>query len=78
MTDGVTEKDSKSLLLDSGLSTKVVECKCATMLTLKCDDVVSFGELSLVNLRFQEKLLKISYRYLYRKPPQVVKERILR
>ena len=45
---------------------------------LKYDDVVSFGELSLVNLCFLEKLLKISYRYLYRKPPQVVKERILR
>ena len=74
----MTEKDSKSQLLDSGLSTKAVECKCATMLRLKCDDVVSFGELSLVNLRFQEKLLKISYRCLYRKPPQVVEERILR
>ena len=78
MTDGVTEKDSKSLLLDSGLSTKAVGCKCATMITLKCDDVVSFGELSLVTPCFQEKLLKILYRYLYRKPPQVVEERILR
>ena len=78
MTDGVTEKDSKSLLLDSGLSMWAVEYKCATTITLKCDDVVSFGELSLVNLCFLEKLLKISYRYLYRKPPQVVEERILR
>ena len=78
MTDGVTEKDSKSLLLDSGLSTKAVRCKCAIMITLKCYDVVSFGELSLVTPCFQEKLLKILYRYLYRKTPQVVKERILR
>ena len=46
--------------------------------TLKCDDVVSFGKLSLMNLCFLEKLLKISYRCLYRKPPQVVEERILR
>ena len=45
---------------------------------LKYDDVVSFGRLSLVILCFQEKLLKICYRYLYRKPPQVVEERILR
>ena len=78
MTDGVTEKDSKSLLLDLGLSTKSVECKCATMIRMKCDGDVSFGELSLVRLCFQEKLLKILYRYLYRKPPQVVEERILR
>ena len=78
MTDGVTEKDSKSLLLDSGPSTKAVECKCATTIRLKCDGDVSFGELTLVNLCFQEKLLKICYRYLYRKPPQVVEERILR
>ena len=74
----MTEKDSKSLLLDTGLSTKSVECKCATILKVKYDDVVSFGRLSLVILCFQEKLLKICYRYLYRKPPQVVEERILR
>ena len=39
MTDGVTEKDSESLLLDLGLSTK--DCalgKSATLLSLKCDD----------------------------------------
>ena len=78
MTDGVTEKDSKSLLLDSGLSTKAVGCKCATMITLKCDDVVSFGELSLVTPCFQEKLLKIFYISLYLEPSQVVKKRILR
>ena len=64
--------------MDSGLSTKNVECKCATILRLKCDGDVSFGELTLVRLCFQEKLLKICYRYLYRKPPQVVEERILR
>ena len=78
MTDGVTEKDSKSLLLDSGLSTKAVGCKCATMITLKCDDVVSFGELSLVTPCFQEKLLKTCHTHLYRKPTQEVEERILR
>ena len=74
----MTEKDSKSPLLDLGLSTKAVECKCATMIRLKCDGDVSFGEQTLVRLCFQEKLLKICYRYLYRKPPQVVEERILR
>ena len=45
---------------------------------LKYDDVVSFGKLSLVTPCFQEKPLKICYRNLYRKPPQVVEERILR
>ena len=74
----MTEKDNKSPLLDLGLSTKAVECKCATILRLKCYGDVSFGELTLANLCFQEKLLKICYRYLYRKPPQVVEERILR
>ena len=74
----MTKKAIESQLLDSGLSTKAVECKCATILRLKCDGDVSFGELTLVRLCFQEKLLKICYRYLYRKPPQVVEERILR
>ena len=78
MTDGMTEKARRIQLLDSGLSTKAVECKCATTIRLKCYGDVSFGELTLVRLCFQEKLLKICYRYLYRKPPQVVEERILR
>ena len=45
---------------------------------LKRDGDVVYGPLSLLKLCFQEKLLKILYRNLYRKPPQVVKERILR
>ena len=64
--------------MDSGLSTKNVECKCATMISLKCDGDVSFGEPSLVNLCFQEKLLNLSYWNLYLEPTQVVKKRILR
>ena len=45
---------------------------------LKLDGVVTYGSLSLLKLCFQEKLLKICYKYLYPEPTQVVKERILR
>ena len=45
---------------------------------LKRDGVVVYGLLSLLTLYFQEKLLKICYKYLYLEPTQVVKERILR
>ena len=45
---------------------------------LKCDGVVVYGPLSFLTLCFQEKLLKICYKYLYLEPTQVVKERILR
>ena len=45
---------------------------------LRCDGVVAYGPLSLLTLCFQEKLLKICYKYLYLEPTQVVKERILR
>ena len=45
---------------------------------LKCDGVVVYGPLSLMTPSFQEKLLKICYKYLYLEPTQVVKERILR
>ena len=45
---------------------------------LKPDDDDSYGDPSLVTPCFQEKLLKILYRYPYRKPTQVVEERILR
>ena len=45
---------------------------------LRCDDVVVYGLLSLLTLCFQEKLLKICYKYLYLEPTQVLKERILR
>ena len=47
-------------------------------LRLRHDGVVVYGPLSLLKLCFQEKLLKILYRYLYLEPTQVVKERILR
>ena len=45
---------------------------------LKRDGVVVYGLLSLLTLCFQEKLLKICYKYLYLEPTLVVKERILR
>ena len=45
---------------------------------LKRDGDEALGILSLLTLRFQEKLLKICYKYLYLEPTQVVKERILR
>ena len=45
---------------------------------LKCDGVAVLGLLSLLKLYFQEKLLKICYKYPYLEPTQVVKERILR
>ena len=47
-------------------------------LILKRYGVVVYGLLSLLTLSFQEKLLKICYKYLYLEPTQVVKERILR
>ena len=75
----MTEKVSKSLLLDSGLSTKddaLVNPR--HYISLKCDGDVSYGKLSLMMPCFLEKLLKIFYRYLYREPTQVVKESILR
>ena len=45
---------------------------------LKRDGDVVYGPLSLLKLSFQEKLLKICYKYPYLEPTQVVKERILR
>ena len=78
MTDGVTEKDSKSLLLDLGLSTKVDILANPYIVKLKCDGDEVFGPLSLVTPRFQEKLLRLLYRCPYREPPQVGKESILR
>ena len=45
---------------------------------LKRDDDVVYGLLRLLTLCFQEKLLKICYKYPYLEPTQVVKERILR
>ena len=57
MTDGVTEKDNKSLLLDLGLSTKVDILANPYVVKLKCDGDKVFGLLSLVTPCFQEKLL---------------------
>ena len=52
--------------------------KSATSIILKCDEESSYGNRRLMQLSFQEKLLKICHRHLYRKPTQVVEERILR
>ena len=57
MTDGVTEKASKSQLLDSGLSTKVNILANPYIVMLKCDGDKVLGPLSLVTPCFQEKLL---------------------
>ena len=78
MSDGATEKDSKSLLLDLGLSTKVDILANPYIVKLKCDGDEVFGPLSLVTPCFQEKLLNLSYWNLYLEPTQVVKKRILR
>jgi hypothetical protein len=78
MTDGVTKKAKKSQLLDSGLSVKIDILVNLYIVMLKRDGVEILGFLSLLKLCFQEKLLKILYRYLYSEPTQVVKERILR
>ena len=70
----MTEKDKNSLLLDLGLSTKTDAIrKSVTSIRLKCDGDEVFGLLSILILCFQEKLLKICYKYLYREPTQVVK-----
>ena len=52
--------------------------KTAILIMLKRDEEYSHGSRRLMKLSFQEKLLKICYRHLYRKPTQVVEERILR
>ena len=49
-----------------------------TSVRLKCDGEMAYGLSSFLTLYFQEKLLKICYKYLYLEPTQVVKERILR
>ena len=48
------------------------------LLRLKCDGDDVYGHLSLLTPSFQEKLLKLSYGYLYLELTQVVKEKILR
>ena len=57
MTDGVTEKANKSLLLDLGLSTKVYILANPYVVKLKCDGDEVFRLLNLVTPCFQEKLL---------------------
>ena len=57
MTDGVTEKANKSLLLDLGLSIKVYILANPYVVKLKCDGDEVFGLLNLVTPCFQEKLL---------------------
>ena len=78
MTDGMTEKARRSRLLDSGLNTKAYKLGNPFIDRLKCDDVLLKGSGSLMTPRFQEKFLKILYRYPYREPTQVGKESILR
>ena len=53
----MTEKDSKSLLSDLGLSTKVYILANPYVVKLKYDGDEVFGLLNLVNPCFQEKLL---------------------
>ena len=74
----MTEEDSESQLLDSGLSTKAFKLGNPFNVRLKCDDVLSKDSGNFVTLYLQEKLLKILYRYPYREPTQVGKESILR
>ena len=74
----MTEKANRSQLLDSGLNTKAYKLGNPFIDRLKCDDVLLKGSGSLVTPRFQEKFLKILYRYPYREPTQVGKESILR
>ena len=52
--------------------------KPATLKMLKREYEYFHGSRRLMKLSFQEKLLKICHRHLYRKPTQVVEERILR
>ena len=74
----MTEKDSKSRLLDSGLNTKAYKLGNPFIDRLKCDDVLLKSNRSFMTPCFQEKFLKLSYRYPYREPTQVGKESILR
>ena len=74
----MTEKDSRSRLLDSGLNTKAYKLGNPFIIKLKCDDVLLKSSGSSMTPCFQEKFLKILYRYPYREPTQVGKESILR
>ena len=74
----MTEKANKSRLLDSGLNTKAYKLGHPFIDRLKYDDVQLKSCGSLMTPCFQEKFLKILYRYPYREPTQVGKESILR
>ena len=74
----MTEKANKSRLLDSGLNTKAYKLGNPFIDRLKYDDVQLKSCGSLMTPCFQEKFLKILYRYPYREPTQVGKESILR
>ena len=74
----MTEKDRKGQLLDSGLNTKAYKLGNPFIDRLKYDDVQLKSCGSLMTPCFQEKFLKILYRYPYREPTQVGKESILR
>ena len=74
----MTEKANKSQLLDSGLNTKAYKLGNPFIDRLKYDDVQLKSCGSLMTPCFQEKFLKILYRYPYREPTQVGKESILR
>ena len=74
----MTEKANKSRLLDSGLNTKAYKLGNPFIDRLKYDDVQLKSCGSLMTPCFQEKFLKIFYRYPYREPTQVGKESILR
>ena len=64
-------------LLDAGLSVEGVRVG-KSALTILGRYGEGSTELKYLISCFQEKLLKICYKYLYREPTQVVKERILR
>ena len=74
----MTEKAIRSQLLDSGLNTKAYKLGNPFIDRLKYDDVQLKSCGSLMTPCFQEKFLKILYRYPYREPTQVGKESILR
>ena len=74
----MTEKASKSRLLDFGLNTKAYKLENPFIDRLKCYDVLLKSNGSFMTLCFQEKFLKILYKYPYREPTQVGKESILR
>ena len=57
MTDGVTKKVSKSLLLDLGLSVKIDILANPYIVKLKRDGEGSLGSSSFATPSFQEKLL---------------------